>query len=546
MRLVYNGLSGSKTTDGKPSNEFEQIFNLFCDALYLSVDFEQYGQAQKDAVTRIFGYLSQSDTHSAVAADLLSYVATNALEDRPVLGADLSGIKEAPSSILMVPLFETLAETNAERVKTDVNTIRDALIIVLDYNLPAEFAAAMAEENTDAAYHVLANENMIGDVLLLLYHNEDFHDLTAPSINFLFTVLIRNINSTVETVSVTDAKIDSLTVEELRNEAKILADLMDHINEVTESVSIISECEDAMDSIANADMETIGSFAETAQNSIFLGEGVNDLLVAMLSGESFNSMRDVANILIHHIETDEDLHIKNLMVATQKFVNILNVYDKGEGYDTAELATVLGELNKTLDPSTAAIMKEIINDTELLTSTSLDAGSKENTSSQKMMSVFVEQLSTEEFTEEQLEKEAKALDYSMQLIQASQSSNNSEDGENDKNALKEIYNDKEGMNEMISTMADSKISSAAINEIAYVDGNPENGLSEDALELSDSMDEEDKATLVEECETYYKQQAVKEDCDKEALQTNVKAIAAIFGEDITEKIAIWESDLIPQ
>ncbi len=530
MRLVYNGLTGaSVNTDGKLKNEFDQIFDLCSDAIYLTVDFEKYDDSQKAAVNRIFDYLSKSDSHCAVVADILSYFATNAIEEKE------SVTDGTPASILTDPLFEILANTNPERVKTDIETIRDAIIVVLDYKLPAEFAAAMAKDDITAAYHVFANENMLGDVLLLLYHNEDFHDLTAPSVNFIFTSLIRTINHKVESVNVTDAHINSLTDEELRTEAKVLASLIDHINSVTQTVKILSESSDAMDAVASADMAAIGSFAEIAQGSIFLGEGVNELLVAMLSSESFNSMREVSDILIYHIENDDDLHIKNLMVATQQFVNILNIYDKGEGYDTAELAVTLGELNKTLDPSTAAIMKEIINDTNILTSTSLDAGGKENTSSQKMMSVFVEKLSTEEFTEEELEKEAKALDYSMQLIQAS----NSEDD----NALKNIYNDKEGMNEMIGTMADSKISSAAINEIAYVDGNPDNGLSEDALEISDSMDEEDRTTLVEECETYYKQEAVKEGCDITTLQTNVKAIAAVFGEDITENMANWDSEL---
>ena len=528
MRLVYNGLTGaSVNSDGKLKNEFDQLFDLCSDAIYLTVDFEKYNDEQKHAVNRIFGYISMSDSHCAVAADILSYFATDTLEN--------GEIGDTTASILTVPLCEILAETDKSRVKTDIETIRDAIIIVLDYRLPAEFAAAMAKDDITAAYHVFANENMLGDVLLLLYHNEDFHDLTAPSINFIFTSVIRDINQKVESVNVTDAKIDSLTDEELRAEAKILATLIDDITSVTETVEMLSESADAMDAVVKADMTTIGTFAETAQESIFLGEGVNELLIAMLSSESFDSMREISNILIYHIENDEDLHIKNLMIATQQFVNILNVYDKGEGYDTAELAVTLGELDKTLDPSTAAIMKEMINDTDLLTSTSLDAGNKENTSSQKMMTVFVEKLSTEEFTEEELQKEAKALDYSLQLIQAS----NSEDD----NAIKNIYGDKEGMNEMIGTMADSKISSAAINEIAYVDGNPEKGLSEDALEISDSMDEEDRVTLIEECENYYKQEAVKEGCDITMLKTNVKAIAAVFGEDITENITTWDSEL---
>ena len=91
MRLVYNGLTGaSVNSDGKLKNEFDQIFDLCSDAIYLTVDFEKYNDEQKHAVNRIFGYISKSDIHCAVAADILKREMEGAVSLSVPLTAEVS------------------------------------------------------------------------------------------------------------------------------------------------------------------------------------------------------------------------------------------------------------------------------------------------------------------------------------------------------------------------------------------------------------------------------------------------------------------------
>ena len=141
------------------------------------------------------------------------------------------------------------------------------------------------------------------------------------------------------------------------------------------------------------------------------------------------------------------------------------------------------------------------------------------------------QLASGNISDEEFEKEAKAVDFAMQLINASTSSESS---------VKDVYTDEEGMQEMISTMAESKIAAESIKAIAY---DEEGNLTPDALELSEGLDDNDKDTLKSECEKYYKEKAAESDADIETIDKNLKAIAAVLGEDITTDIDAWKAEL---
>ena len=93
---------------------------------------------------------------------------------------------------------------------------------------------------------------------------------------------------------------------------------------------------------------------------------------------------------------------------------------------------------------------------------------------------------------------------------------------------------------MITTMAESKIASESIKAIAY---DEEGNLTPDALELSKDLDDNDKETLKQECKKYYAQKADEGDADFETIDKNLKAIAAVLGEDITEDLNAWKLEL---
>ena len=66
-------------------------------------------------------------------------------------------------------------------------------------------------------------------------------------------------------------------------------------------------------------------------------------------------------------------------------------------------------------------------------------------------------------------------------------------------------------------------------------------LSEDALALSGSVSEEDKDSVIESAEEYYKETVVNMTEEEiETLKTNMNALASIFGEDLTDRFAEWD------
>ena len=97
---------------------------------------------------------------------------------------------------------------------------------------------------------------------------------------------------------------------------------------------------------------------------------------------------------------------------------------------------------------------------------------------------------------------------------------------------------------MIETINESKIASAALIEMAYVDGNPENELTEDALSLKESLTEEDVDNIREECKDYYQEQ-IKSGADVTQTETNLKALAAIFDGNISDAdLAQWAAEAL--
>ena len=147
-------------------------------------------------------------------------------------------------------------------------------------------------------------------------------------------------------------------------------------------------------------------------------------------------------------------------------------------------------------------------------------------------------MASEDFTEEELEKEAKALDYALKLVKASTDRSEAEGGMSS-GQIKDIYNDDpDGIKDMVESMAESKLTTAAIKSVAYDENN---NLTQDALNLTEKVDKEDIETIKEKCKEYYVENVpdMNEE-EKATLKENIKAIAAIFGEDITSDISEWD------
>ena len=532
MRALHSGLSGSSDSEGKFRNEIAQIFDLASDAVCLLVDLENYGEDQKNAINSILGYVSKSKLHSEVAADLLSYLGKS-LESDPEKLDDLIPLPEDYDDEIKTvinPVINIFANTTAESVRNDVDTINDMIVALIDYKLPKEIALALTSESYDNVIRSLANEEFLYRLISDVYKNEDFHEMIAPIINFTFFLVSRQFDPDIQLVEIA-SDFNDLSDEELHYESTVLSAILLDAVEVIDTIPDIMGSGETAGAIENANMASLGRMLDDAMNSIFIGENIKDLFVLILDSETFDNMRGIANIIKDHID-DEDLSMENLLTAVQQFTGILSSYESDGSQNVTELADTLRKLSAAFDPTTSAIIKDIINDSDVLNMGMTSGGSESsNESTQKLLTVFVDQLASGNISDEEFEKEAKAVDYAMQLINASSSSDSS---------AKDVYTDEEGMQEMISTMAESKIASESIKAIAY---DEEGNLTPDALELSKDLDDNDKETLKQECKKYYAQKADEGDADFETIDKNLKAIAAVLGEDITEDLNAWKLEL---
>lgn len=540
MRLIYHGVMGKNSNNIELGNEISQVFDLVANSLYLTVDLEDYGEDQKVAVSNIIGYVSKSDLHCQITYEILSSVASNALHESSDLTEGTTGIVTKP----LLTFFANEGERRFEKenVKNTLNTVSNILCIMIDYDLPYQIAQILAEESDDIT-SVFANEEMLTDIFLELYHNKDFRfEILSPVIDFMFTTIVQSFDPEAEPLHL--AEHENLSDADIRAEAKLLATVFSDLQMLMETLPQITESENALDAIATTDMTVIGRSLDNARKSVFLGEGIDIVFVTILKSSTFDSMRGVSDILIRHIESGEEISMESLMASLHDFAAILNSYENGNG-SPADMAASLRSLSKNLSGNTKDIMIEIINDSGALDLGGM-ASTSDNNTTQKLLTTVITQLADSDMTDEEYEKEAKAIDYALQLVQAS---NNSEEG----SGVQDIYNDEEGMTEMIETLSSSKIASATINVLAYetdengdyvLDENGEKVKTEEAQQITDNMTEEDQETMISKMEEHYKAEAEGKTAEEmETMRENLTSLSTVFGIDISDSMAQWDADL---
>lgn len=528
-RLIYSHVGAVEGSNIKNGNELSQAFGLLADVVYLTVDFDEYDNTQKHAVERIADYISESEFHSKIVADIISSVTESILNGDSV---------NDESAVLLVPIIEKLSETTAESISATFDTIGDIMVAMIDHDIFPELDGDVIM--------AMANEEFLYDILFAINENDDFRDVIPSIIELSFDTIVSQFDNTGGEYEKTEFDMEKLTEEELQHEAEILAMLLRDSKTVIDSLS-----GDNFD-IANMEdeMRTLGRTLDACMDSIFIGGNVKTLLLAIIDsgifGEENNEMTDIVK---SHID-DPDINMENLLVSLQKFTVMFNDFRNEGSNDVAMLATTMRTLSETFDPSTAKVLKEIINNTSIFdTITSVgnkadgsedgsagddNDGNKSQADNVKMiMNVFVDKLAEGEIRDEKYEEEAKAVDYMMQIVAVTEKKG--ADG------IKDVYGGtKEGMDDMIDSVVKSTITSASINAIAYDD---EGNLTSDALGIANDVDDDDKDTLLNGCEDYYYKEASKPDADIELIETNLKAIASIFGEDISSDIEEWREDI---
>ncbi len=548
-RAMYRNLTQVNVggTECYLDQELADIFTLAGGATSLLVDPAEYGDVQKESFSTVIDYVANSEFRSTIAAELFAAVG-NAWENNEAF----FGI-EKPSdpqmTIITDPLFSILANSDAESVEQDLHTFSRIVGILIDYDMIAKVIDAAESEDTMDIVNSIADDEFLAEILIEVYANEDYRSMTQPVIRFMFNSLLTMIGSNPLTEAPEIAP--DLTDEQIREEAKIICAIIISGVDFIDSMPDSAEGSGGLDLIASINAGALGKFYDDSQHSLLLKDGFHDIFVSFLSADMFGDMRGVCDILIDHINNDPELNLEHLLSATQELASIFVKYQgENSSTDMVALTKTLDSLVNKVDPHTAEIIKEMI-DKDAFGMDMLGGGN--STQVTKLLSSVIDTMAgMENLTAEELEKEAKALDYMMKIVNTSSSSSGGS-GDSGSSAGSIFAAEEDNAEEMMDTMLNSKIATSAINSVAYeTDENGElvkddNGklvLTEDAREIAESATDEDKEDILNSAESYYKENAGSMTAEeKETLQNNMSAIASIFGSDLTEKYAAWDAEI---
>ena len=515
MKLIYRNITKVEINDVTVSfgEEAENLFRLASNVVCFAADFENYGERQMRASDEVANYVINSEFHCELAAELISSIAKS--------------IDKPSDNEFLDSMIETLKSTTKESVAEDVSTFRDIFKSAVKNKIPKSIARASAEE--DGYLDVLenTNEEFVYDVLFAIQKNNHFGGLATPALNYAFETVSKSLKAENNKIQAgTDLK--DLSEEQLKAEAKNIASALSDIKNVALSFkNIDGKTDDNMSTLMNLDLAPLGRFIDSCENSLLLGNGAREVLVSIMRSEAFseNGLDEVFGVLADRIENGEDLSMERILVAMKEIVKVIGDYQEGKE-TIEELTESLKAIVQALDAETASAINEMM---PKISARMIDGGDSVNeVITQKMLTSFVESLSSEEAKEladddEKFAKEVLAIDMILDMINSATAG--------------KVYS-VEDIKEVVETIVTSKIVTNALVSAAY----DENGnLTNEIQLLKDSVSEEDKQAVVNACKEYYDEN--KSSYSEEELETvksNLKAIASIFGENITAQVKNWD------
>lgn len=531
MRMLYTGMTGSGTFSNGFRNEIMQAFDLAADAVCLLAPPEYYGEIQKTAVNDLIGSVSDSERNCRIAADILSETFSEFTNDDNINDSDAtSGI----TSTVTTPLFRILSESTAESIRADLETVRDLICSAIDYKIPVHLANSLISGDALPLATAISDEEYLYEFISTTYENPDFRKMNAAILNFIFSILVNEFYEDEMIVEFAHT-VDGVSDAELRNEAHSLSLIIKDMLTVVETIPDLQQTTESLPIVASMDMEAFNRCIDNASQSIFIGDGIRGVVILILRSDTFDNMRGMADILVHHLENDPDVDLVNLLDSTRHFTDILSAGNTDDNNGVPYDADTLRKFDEALDRKNAEILREMINASSFSEiapgkSPDSDSDSDSNTHVQKFLSAFVSEMESSELSDEDYLKEAKALDRSMQILNASA---------DDSSSLP--INTDEEIREFIDTMAESSVVSNSVVALTY----DENGeFIPDALNLAEKASEQTKSDLIRHCEECYKEKSSADpnfDCD--GLAATFTSIASLFGEDISDDIDQWNSDL---
>lgn len=519
MKSFYSVVGASNGSDLKNGNELDQTLTLCSKLVCLTADLADYGNAQIDAVNCIGSYVSESYFHSIVAANLVSKVSEEIIE------SSSEELIESPFAAVVVPLIYGLKDSTPENIGPNLTTFSAIAEEIIDSGVLADM------ENAE---NMLANEDFLTIVITSVLENEHLRETASEMINCAIGEIILSIN---ENASVSDMKlfVTSENFEDInvKDEVKIIA----RVISTSYKASFVFTDEFVMSNPDVYDsMKLLGAALDDAHESNILSEIIDSFVLSVVGSSKLTNSPDKLTAIVKAHLGDDGLSYENLFSSTASLMRIFESSKNDANDDSVSIiADALEQLNSTLDPVTSEIIKEFVSAAPELFDKSLNASDdasteKKESGSQELINLFISKLSSGEITDENYEREAKALNYAIKLVTMK--------GSDGISSVKAIYGTSDGMNEMIVVFIDSKITADAINELAY---DEHGNLNPDALNIASDFDSEDERIFIVESENVYREKSAQDDTDIKTIRNNLIAVASIFGIDITEKIDSWNN-----
>lgn len=522
-KVVFRSLT-TKRVDGvkiSVTKEVDGFAKLYGNINVLTAENASV-DAQKASVNNIKEIIHDGELVPYVASELISFAANQWLAGEEVFGYEKPNVGETYQDSID-NLLTTLAATDKENIKTDIDTIANIYVICIEEGVIEE----MNKEEGDLL-SVFGKETFTVKLFTEIYNNER----TRPAIGFLANTvreyLVAIYDEANGTTSPAPEKIDmnTISLEQAQNDAKAISMLLVNISAFTSSIENLDP-NDPNAFIVNANLAALGTALDSLKTSVMLGDSYKFLIVAMLKSEAVADLGFVNQDLIDRVD-DDNFSLKSTLVSAQKLAIVALSFDNTSSVTKEDSKEALKEMITEITPETAETIKNTVSNDVLkdLGMTDKEAGTVSNTINSVIDGMA--SASTSDMSEEQLEKEAEAVSTLVTVMKDASSSTSSSTADNLFGS--EGEDSKTGMT--ADSLLETVVSSQVVTDAIMSAGKDENNEKvEDPFGVADSMTQSDKTAAENAIKDYYQNNTTGDAESDAALQEKLDAVANIFGMD---------------
>ena len=517
-KLIFNSLTTKKVDDVKISvtKEFDGFAKLYANFMVIAEEeTASFGEKQKISINNIKEIINEGEFLPFVASELLSYVSEKWLNGEAAFGIEKIEVGEDYVE-LVDSLLVSLSTTDSTKIKEDVGTIANLMVICIDEGVFVE----LGKEEPDAL-KLATNEALLESIFAEAYKNERIRPVIGHIPDLLVDIIAENFADEGDTTPKPDSvDINTLTEQQIRADAATIARVIDKVLAFMESTeNLDSSDENAF--ILNADLASLGSAIDMLRDSSLLGGSCEYILTVLLNSDMVSDLGFVSNDLIAKL-TDRSVRFENILVSAQKLA-VMAISLSTDGITEENYKEALEFMITEMSPEAAETLKSVIT-----TDTLEDFGmsSEEASTMSNTINSVIDGISssTANMTEEQIENEVEAITTVVGVMQDITSGDINAD-----NIFGAEGDSVTGMtaDELVDTIVSSEIIS---NAVIGASKGENNETVEDPYGIGNSLSEEDKTVAEDAIKNYYENNSTG-GAEDEALKGKLDAVANILGMD---------------